>query len=305
MIDAAFARRARDFSLHDFDGGVRRQTLHRQSRRRHRAAAFGIASHERNLASFPGSGERVLPNWGTPIKIVRFFLMVTHFVGLALVCLLLSLLRPFDVRNGYRFTQWLSAVGIRLMGVRYELRHAQRLAEVSPAIIVGNHQSNLDMYFYGYLFPPQAVTIGKKSLRWFPFFGWLYYLSGHIFIDRGRKEKAAQTIRETSERLKRDRLSVMLFPEGTRSKGRPIGPFKKGAFHLAVETGYPLVPVAVSSYVKTLDFWRWRAGTVVAEVLEPIPCHGKTTDDISALLEQTREQITRAVARLDVELARV
>ena len=80
------------------------------------------------------------------------------------------------------------------------------------------------------------------------------------------------------------KVSFWIFPEGTRSREGPMGPFKKGAFHLAVGTGLPLVPVAISSYYKKLNLWRWRSGTILVECLEPIPTRGLGGDAVEELL---------------------
>lgn len=214
-----------------------------------------------------------------------------------------ALLHPFRVENGYWFMRRLVPPSIWLMGADVEFRHLGRIEQNKPAIIVSNHQSNLDLYFLGGVFTDHTVTMGKRSLRWVPFFGWLYYLSSHVFIDRGDRERAAETVRETAGRLKREGLSMLMFPEGTRSLGKPLGPFKRGAFHLGIETGFPVIPVAVSSYVHGLNLGRWRPGRVIIEVLEPIPTQGKTQADLPALSELTRQRVVEGIARLDAEIA--
>ena len=126
----------------------------------------------------------------------------------------------------------------------------------------------------GQFFPPRTTTIGKKSLRWIPVWGWVYYLGGNLLIDRGRHDRAMGTIQDAETLITEKRVSIWIFPEGTRSRGKEMGPFKKGAFHLALGTGLPLVPVTISSYTKRLNLWRWRAGTVLVDCMDPIPTRG-------------------------------
>jgi 1-acyl-sn-glycerol-3-phosphate acyltransferase len=224
--------------------------------------------------------------------------MVLWFFGLSLVFLLWSVLRPFRVNNGIAFCRVLCPVSLRILGVRLDVRHAATLEQAQPFVLIGNHQSNLDIFFYGGLIPRNTVTIGKRSLARIPIFGWMYYLTGQLLIDRGNPEHAAETLREATERLTRESLSVLIFPEGTRSHGHGLGPFKRGAFHLALQTGYPIQPIAVSSFYGKLRFWRWHAGTITIEVLPPIPSRGKS---LEALRDEARLAVANAIERLDRE----
>jgi len=118
--------------------------------------------------------------------------------------------------------------------------------------------------------PKNCVSLGKKSLKWIPFFGQLYWLSGNILIDRANRSKAAGTISKAAEKIKKNGLSIWVFAEGTRSYGRGLLPFKTGAFHTAMSADVPVVPVCMNTTHKTIKLNRWDNGTIYIEMLAPI-----------------------------------
>lgn len=124
------------------------------------------------------------------------------------------------------------------------------LNSVRPAVLVGNHQTELDVLMLGSIFPRNCTVTAKASLKKIPFLGWFMTLSNSIFIDRGNAKDARQALKGAGEEIARRSQSVYVFPEGTRSySDEPIlMPFKKGAFHLAIEAGAPIVPCVVANY---------------------------------------------------------
>ena len=118
---------------------------------------------------------------------------------------------------------------------------------------------------------PGVVTIGKKSLKWIPIFGQIYWLSGNIMIDRKHTGRARNTLDIAAKRIAQKRTSVWLFPEGTRSYGRGILPFKQGAFRLAKTTNEPIVMVTASNLHNKIKWNRWDNGTVLIDISAPEP----------------------------------
>ena len=115
-----------------------------------------------------------------------------------------------------------------------------------PAIYVSNHTSIYDIFLGIWMAPIGTVGIAKKEVIYYPFFGQLYWLSGHLRIDRSRREQAVASMREIARVVKEKRLSIWMWPEGTRSRSGRLLPFKKGIVHLAMQTGLPVVPVVVT-----------------------------------------------------------
>ena len=104
-----------------------------------------------------------------------------------------------------------------------------------PCVYVCNHQSFLDMIGVMAVFPTRTVILAKKSIVFIPVFGQIYWLVGHYLVDRKKHAQGMQVMAAIAEKVKRDGASVWIFPEGTRNRKGGLLPFKKGAFHLAVQ----------------------------------------------------------------------
>jgi len=196
--------------------------------------------------------------------IMLLFILISCFFGL-----LLSLMRPFHSNNVHIVAGWFGCVA-KMLGVKLVLKHHPDSVDPGPAVYIANHQNNYDLFTISAMVPKNCVSLGKKSLKWIPFFGQLYWLSGNILIDRSNRSKAAGTISKSVERIKNDGLSIWIFAEGTRSYGRGLLPFKTGAFHTAMSADVPVIPVCMSSSHKTIKLNRWDNGTIYIEMLAPI-----------------------------------
>jgi 1-acyl-sn-glycerol-3-phosphate acyltransferase len=188
------------------------------------------------------------------------------------------------------------------LGMRVEILGGENLRRALPCVYVVNHQSAFDVPVLSGLYPERTVLIAKKELRKLPLFGWLYEATGNILIDRAHNPSAVQRLREAEEAIRERGVSVWMFPEGTR--GRVPGeilPFKKGAFHLAIAAGVPIVPIVVSPVLRLYDVKRWaiRPGTIQVRVLEPISTAGRTEADVPEILELTRSRMAEALRELE------
>lgn len=129
-------------------------------------------------------------------------------------------------------------------------------------------------------------------------------LSKTVFIERSSREQAVAAFAKAAEQMHSHRQSVYIFPEGTRSyyDHPDMLPFKKGAFHLAVQAQVPIVPVVVANYSNVLNMKRktFRPGTIPIKILEPIETKGKTKEDVDALLEETRAKMVTELKKLTV-----
>jgi lysophosphatidate acyltransferase len=128
------------------------------------------------------------------------------------------------------------------------------LSTTRPAIFIGNHQTELDVLMLGTIFPKYCSVTAKASLRRAPILGWFMSLSGTVFIDRKNTKDAREVMKGAAQEIATKKQSVYMFPEGTRSYAKDpiLLPFKKGAFHLAVQAGVPIVPVVVANYSHVL-----------------------------------------------------
>lgn len=122
-------------------------------------------------------------------------------------------------------------------------------------------------------------------------------LSKTVFIERKSRSQAVAAFDKAAEQMRENRQSVYIFPEGTRSyyDHPDLLPFKKGAFHLAVQAQVPIIPIAVANYSNVLDVRRklFRPGTIPVRVAKPISTKGKTKEDVDSLMQETRDTMLK------------
>ncbi|MEO8199332.1 MAG: lysophospholipid acyltransferase family protein [Gemmatimonadota bacterium] len=176
---------------------------------------------------------------------------------------------------------------VRISGVKLE--NPRR-----PFVVVSNHESFADILLLCNL-PWEMKWMSKVEIMRIPYLGWMMHLAGDIPIDRGSRESAGKAM-ELSRKSLKDRVSVMIFPEGTRSTGEDLLPFKDGAFRLAIKTGTPILPLALIGTRDALAKHDWRFGPADARVivLSPVEVTGLTLKDTEALKEKVRTMINEA-----------
>lgn len=222
----------------------------------------------------------------------KFFVYYSIVMINSLILIPAMLFRPKDVRNllwGGAFCRNISI----LLGIKWELRGADILSRDEAFILVANHQSSLDILgmFNFWHVMNKCTVIAKKELLYAGLFGIAAWLSGLIFINRKNPEKAHSAMNDCTKMLKEKRIKLWVFPEGTRRNTNEIHPFKKGAFHVAVRSQLPIMPVVYSSYSMFLDDKAkvLNNGHVIVTTLEPIETTGLTTDDIPELMDRVRD----------------
>ncbi|RAL02302.1 1-acylglycerol-3-phosphate O-acyltransferase SLC1 [Aspergillus ibericus CBS 121593] len=229
--------------------------------------------------------------------------------GSLLLCATYGVVASIVLRlAGYgRISQWATARSFKWVmryttGVRFNVIEGAEHLTTRPAVFIGNHQSELDVLMLGTIFPPYCSVTAKKSLRHIPFLGWFMALSRTVFIDRANRETAVKAFDSAADEMRNHRQSVFIFAEGTRSysDSPELLPFKKGAFHLAVKAGVPIVPVVTENYSHVLSprNLRFEAGTIKIKVLPPISTEGLTPADVDALTKSTRESMLKTLLEL-------
>jgi len=178
-------------------------------------------------------------------------------------------------------------------GVKVVLEGADVIDPDRPQILVANHSSWFDVTALTAYVPGKYKFVAKKELETVPIFGPSWQACGHISIDRGNRTKAIESIARARRTLEEERPTVIMFPEGTRSLTGEVGPFKKGAFLLALQTGVEVVPVAIigSWQVMRKGSWLIRGGTVTVRFGQPIQVAGMGVDDRDVLIGQARAAI--------------
>lgn len=172
-----------------------------------------------------------------------------------------------------------------------------------PYVVVANHESYADIFLVSHL-KWEMKWLAKDSLFRIPVMGWMMRMAGDVPIKRGSRGSGLQALESCRDRLAK-RVSVMIFPEGTRSHGDDMLPFKDGAFQLAISAGVPIIPIAIAGTRDAMakGSFSFRRADAICQVLEPIDTTGMTSADTRTLREDVRQRIADARHELQRELA--
>lgn len=205
---------------------------------------------------------------------------------------------PFQSQGRISFAisrHWASFI-LWIGGVKVEVRHSCELAD-EPYVFVANHASNLDIWLLLAHLQRDFRFISKKEWGRLPLFGWAMRASSMIFIDRGNSRNARESIVQAAARISGG-LSIVLFPEGSRSRSGELREFKRGAMHLALRAKAALVPIAIRGAFSLMPPGRFSIvpGKVVLDVGRPIETSSRTFDDRHRLASEAHEQIRAMLA---------
>jgi lysophosphatidate acyltransferase len=208
------------------------------------------------------------------LRLVAGFLVVA---GFAVPCILLAILllpsRVLRIKLCNYYGKIVGYTVTRIAGVRPIVKNKERIRQFFPAIYVANHTSTLDAFLSIWLCPVGGSGVMKKEVLKIPFFGQLYWLSGHVWLNRENTASAIAAMTEAAEVMKENNISAWIMPEGTRSKDGRLLPFKKGFVHLAIATGFPVVPVLFHGAHKNWEkgsLTEFHSRDVEIEVLEAV-----------------------------------
>lgn len=235
------------------------------------------------------------------LAILRIIIVIFYCIFGSLAGILICLTSPRNPKHVMTFGRMYGKLS-HVFGIKMVYRIPEEAKHYGSCVYVGNHQNNYDMITMSNAVQPRTVTVGKRSLIWIPFFGQLYWISGNILIDRGNRSKAHNTITQVADQIKKRNISVWMFPEGTRSRGRGMLPFKTGAFHAAMAAGVPVVPVCVSTTQGRIKLNRRNNGVVIVEMLPPVDTSKYTREQVRELAEDCRQMMIKRIAELDKEV---
>jgi 1-acyl-sn-glycerol-3-phosphate acyltransferase len=232
---------------------------------------------------------------GDALLVLRSLFSAIAFVVLTLIGSVLAVPSGVIDRSGdlvLRLARWWARGVLASAGVRVHVRARASLDPGRAYVFMANHLSLVDVWAVLVAIPVPLRFIAKKQLGAIPLFGWAMRAGRFIFIDRQNAASARRSIDEAAKRV-RSGQSVVMFPEGTRSRDGRLGPFKKGGFHLAISSGVDIVPVAIwgSRELMPRGSARIYAGEVSIEIDEPIPTSSLSVDDRDALVERVRDRI--------------
>lgn len=229
----------------------------------------------------------------------RLIAVCSYFLFFCVVVFLFTCIRPFHKNN--------TSTALKLLRPAYWIMNLKVIvvnkpAIDSPAVFTANHQDLLDIFFFAKIWPGNCVGVGKRELAWVPIFGAAFWLAGNILIHRGDKNKAHAVVDQMANKIIELKRSIFIMPEGTRSKGRGLLPFKKGAFLTAIKAGVPIVPLCVSS-TKHITLSDLSPKPALVEFLPPISTEGLTVDDADELALKCHQLMKEKIAELDERLS--
>lgn len=183
---------------------------------------------------------------------------------------------------------------LRIAGISVEASGLEHLRGEGPRVLVANHQSLFDILALFAVLPISVRFVAKRELSDVPVFAGAMERAGHVFIDRSDRHQAVRAMRRAGKRMKREGLSLVLFPEGTRSPDGRLQRFRRGAFSLAIETQADLVPVALEGGGEILPRGRRRLepGRIRIRCAPPIGLEGREREDRDRILQRTRTAIS-------------
>ena len=201
-------------------------------------------------------------------------------------------------RAGVNFlTRYWPETVLALNGVKLSVTGRAHLTSPRPAVFLFNHRNNFDVFMVAALVKDNWTGVAKKELASNPLFGTLGKLMDAAFIDRGDTEAAVAALKPVEEAARKG-LSILIAPEGSRLEGAGVGPFKKGAFRMAIATGLPVVPIVIrnSDSVAGRNATTLHPGTVDIAVLPPVSVADWTAENLTEKIEQVRADYLELLA---------
>ena len=225
------------------------------------------------------------------IYVIRYVLIALHTVFWASVVSVRALFGRNDegavraARNWARSILWTSRVRVEVEGL-------ENIAPGRSYVVMSNHQSVFDIVALAATLPLSWRFVAKRELTRIPFFGWGLVAAGHIVIDRRDNERSVRSLKRAAESV-RSGVSVIVFPEGTRSATGKVGSFKSGGFHLAIEAGVPILPATVSGSrrITPPKSLRVLSGRILVRYGKAVPTETLAPDDCEQLKAEIRQAI--------------
>ncbi len=214
---------------------------------------------------------------------------------------------PFDRKGrvAHHYARLWGKVALLANRVKVKIEGMDRLDGKGPYIFMSNHQGSYDIFALQGHLPYQFKWLAKKELFSIPFFGWAMAAAGYISIDRQGTRETVEAMNEAAQKI-RDGMSVVIFPEGSRSPDGSVQPFKKGGFTLAIKSKVPIVPIAISGSrdIMPKDKLTAMPGEIQMFVGHPIETQHYSSKDREPLMKKVRETISqnfRLISKKQIE----
>jgi 1-acyl-sn-glycerol-3-phosphate acyltransferase len=226
-----------------------------------------------------------------------FLLLVYGLLGLAavpllLICTLFRWKRPIQV-----YSRFALGFGRRILGIKLEVEGLEQIDMDRPHIYMSNHLSLLDGPILFLVIPRFVRVILKRSVFRFPIIGQAMRVVDFIPVDRRGRESGKISIQKAGAMIREKQVPFLIFPEGTRSRSGELQRFRRGGFFLALESGAPIVPVAIQGTFELLppESFFVRKGSVRVTFFTPVPVSGCSREDIPRLVELVQEKVREGI----------
>jgi 1-acyl-sn-glycerol-3-phosphate acyltransferase len=239
--------------------------------------------------------------WRRTHSVVALSIGFVWYLVATFTVMALSFLMPRRPIINHFYGRILAYPMLPILGFKIKLDGFDAIDAAEPCVLIGNHQSSLDMFIYGTLTRRMTVYIGKVELLFVPLFGWLFWAAGNILIRRQDNRHAVRGLNQARDAMLQRKVNIWIFPEGTRSRGKALLlPFKRGAFYMAIAAQRPLVAFVSEPLENYYDYKRKliKPGEVRVKILPPYETKGLTKDDANALLERVRADMLKALEEM-------
>ncbi len=205
--------------------------------------------------------------------------------------------RATRIKVGNVWGSWCGRGAAWLTGSRFVIKGEEHAIADRPTLYVCNHASILDIFLGVWMSRTGSCGVAKKEIVYYPFFGQFYWLAGHLTIDRGNNASAVRALQKLVDFVTKHRLSIYIWPEGTRGRDGRLQQFKRGAFHIALATRLPIVPVVLRGTYRAWPnrSFRLYRTTVEVEFLPPIETAHWTKENLDEHIKEIHDVYLRAV----------
>ena len=187
-----------------------------------------------------------------------------------------------------------------ILGIKLQIANPEISDDIHASVLISNHQSTLDFLIWGALLPPRTIGIGKSEIAYVPYGNLIWWASRFVFLHRDEHDRALNQLTEVRRRMKEDRVSVVIMPEGTRTPDGQMHEFKYGAFLLATETQRPIRPLVITGAYELLPRQCSipASGTIQARFLDEVPTHEWDEDNLDPQVDSLYQHMLQAQREL-------
>ena len=228
--------------------------------------------------------------------LMRPFYLIFLILNTLVLGTIVILISPLDRKGNFvhYIGKFWSLMNIFLSGTRIKITGKEKIQKNQPHIVISNHQSLFDVWALIGKIPLQIRWIVKLEIRKMPIFGYALERMGHIYVNRKNRNAAAASLEKAARKIKGG-TSVIIFPEGTRSKNGHLLRFRRGGGIIALKSGVPILPVTIngSRFVllkDTLDLMPGKIEVIVGDIIDPGQFDENRIDDLMDTVKSTIEK---------------